>query len=198
MPGKVQKADAARYQEYFKMECMERKLQKKILKDPGPRPAVPEQILHPVLSVKHYMERCETCDPRKVQGCGRGGSCLIEGHLSAARLLLGLLMAQPEKLMEATAVFLATVQASGGGPTDWLAKQEDRVGKLKERIERKQRELVRLADEQRKEDESQERAKKDELARLGKLNRRSGGTGRGMNRGEGGKLARENLGAIAD
>ena len=119
VPGKVQKADA-RYQEYFKMECMERKLQKKILEDPGPRPAVPEQIMHPVLSVKHYMERCETCDPRKVQGCGRAGSCLIEGHLSAERLLLGLLMAQPDKLMEATAVLLAAVQGQEEGrQTGW-------------------------------------------------------------------------------
>ena len=73
----------------------------------------------------------------------------MEGHLSAARLLLRLLMAQQDKLTGATAVLLAAVRASGGGPwearlgltkkalADWLAEQEDRVRELKERLERK-------------------------------------------------------------
>ena len=56
----------------------------------------------------------------------------------------------------ATAVLLVAVQGSGREPwvaglgttekalTDWLAEQEDRVEELKDRLERKQRELVRL------------------------------------------------------
>ena len=52
MPEKEQKADAVRYWEYFKVEIMERELQGKILGDPGPRPTVPGQILHPVLPEK--------------------------------------------------------------------------------------------------------------------------------------------------
>ena len=46
----------------------------------------------------------------------------MEGHLSALRLLLRLMMAQQHGLMEATAVLLAAVRASGGGP--WEARLE--------------------------------------------------------------------------
>ena len=48
-PEKVQKANNVRWREYGKMVKMERKLQKKILEDPGPRPTIPEPSLHPVL-----------------------------------------------------------------------------------------------------------------------------------------------------
>ena len=78
---KVKKANSARYHEYGKMLRMERKLQKKILEDPGPRPAIPEHILHPVLPGRHSMERCGACDPCKAQDCGSCKSCLEEGPI---------------------------------------------------------------------------------------------------------------------
>ena len=81
VPEKMEKANAARYHEYWKMVKIERKLQKKILEDPGPRPAIPEQILHPALSGRHPMERCGTCDPCKAQNCGSCRSCLEEGPI---------------------------------------------------------------------------------------------------------------------
>ena len=67
-------------------------------------------------------------------------------------------MAQQEKMTEATTRLLAVVCEVGGGPweecpglteralTVWMGEQEDRVDGLKERIEQKQRELVRLAE----------------------------------------------------
>ena len=48
-PEKVQKANDARWGEYGKMVRIERKLQKKILEEPGPRPAIPEPSLPPAL-----------------------------------------------------------------------------------------------------------------------------------------------------
>ena len=67
------------------------------------------------------------------------------------------LKAQQEKMLEATIGLIAAVSEVGGGPweaspglteralTNWMGEQEDRVEELKERIERKQRELIRLA-----------------------------------------------------
>ena len=101
------------------------------------------------------MEQSGMGDPRNIQGCGRGESCLRAGHLSPARILLRQLMAQRDKLADATAVLLEAVRASGGGSweaplgltkkarADWLAEQEVRVGELKERLEGKQGNLVR-------------------------------------------------------
>ena len=68
-PEKVKRANAARYLEYGKMMKIERRLRRKILKDPGPRPIIPEHILHPVLPERHYRERCGTCNPCKAQDC---------------------------------------------------------------------------------------------------------------------------------
>ena len=68
------------------------------------------------------------------------------------------LTAQQAKMMEATTKLLAVVSEVGGGPweaspgltegalTDWMGEQEDRVDELKERVERKQGELARLAE----------------------------------------------------
>ena len=81
VPEKVRKADAIRYHEYWTMVKMERKLQRKILEDLGPRPDIPEQILHPVRPGRHSIERCGTCDPYKAQDCGSCGSCLEEGPI---------------------------------------------------------------------------------------------------------------------
>ena len=65
-------------------------------------------------------------------------------------------MSQQERMTEATTGLLAVVSEVGGGPweacpgltekalTDWLGEQEDRVEELKDRIDRKQRELARL------------------------------------------------------
>ena len=81
-PEKVQKANNAR-REYSKMVRMERKLQKRILEDPGPRPAIPEPSLHPVLPGRHSMERCGECDPCKAQDWRKGQlapGCETEGQ----------------------------------------------------------------------------------------------------------------------
>ena len=78
-PEKVQKANDARWREYRKMVRMERKLQKRILEDPGPRPAIPEPSLHPVLPGRHSMEWCGECNPCGTQDCGRCRGCLEEG-----------------------------------------------------------------------------------------------------------------------
>ena len=68
------------------------------------------------------------------------------------------LVAQQAKMMEATTKLLSVVSEVGGGPwetspgltegplTVWMGEQEDRVDELKERIERKQGELARLAE----------------------------------------------------
>ena len=79
MPDKVKRANNIRYLEYVKMMKIERKLGRKILEDPGPRPAVPELVLNPVIPEEHARERCGACDPCKAQDCGRCSSCLEKG-----------------------------------------------------------------------------------------------------------------------
>ena len=56
-PDKVKRANDIRYLEYVKMVKIERRLQRKILEDPGPRPAIPEPGLHPVIQEEHARER---------------------------------------------------------------------------------------------------------------------------------------------
>ena len=48
-PEEVKKANDARYMEYKRRLKIERRLQRKILEDPGTRPDLPEPSLHPVL-----------------------------------------------------------------------------------------------------------------------------------------------------
>ena len=67
-------------------------------------------------------------------------------------------MSQQERMTEAPTKLLSVLSEERGGPweagpelteknlTDWLGEQEDRVDELKERIERKQGELARLAE----------------------------------------------------
>ena len=88
------------------------------------------------------------------------GASSIVSEATAENLASGAeeLKVQQEKMMEATTRLLSVVSKVGGGPweaspgltekalTDWLGEQEDRVEELKERLERKQRELVRLAE----------------------------------------------------
>ena len=66
-PDKVKRANDVRYREYAKMVKIERRLRRKILEDPGPRPAIPEPVLHPVIPGGHARERCRACDPCKAQ-----------------------------------------------------------------------------------------------------------------------------------
>ena len=82
VPEKVQEANNARWGEYRKMVRIERKLQKKILEEPGPRPTIPEPSLPPALPERHSRERCRACDPCKVQNWGWGSSCLGEGPVA--------------------------------------------------------------------------------------------------------------------
>ena len=91
VPDKVRKADAARYRAHSKMERTERELREWILDDPGPRSTVTEQTFHPVITVKltpNPAERSGVTAPRSIRGCGRGGSCLRDGHLSPMQVLL--------------------------------------------------------------------------------------------------------------
>ena len=65
-------------------------------------------------------------------------------------------MSQQERMTEATTKLLSVLSEVRGGPweagpeltekalMDWLGEQEDRVDNLKERLDRKQSELVRL------------------------------------------------------
>ena len=92
------------------------------------------------------------------------GASSTVSEATAENLLRGTeeLMSQQDKMTGATAVLLAAVQGSGREPwvaglgptekalTDWLAEQEDRVEELKDRLERKQRELVRLEEVEEK------------------------------------------------
>ena len=75
-PEKVQEANDARWHEHEKMIRMERKLQKKILEDPGPRPSSPELMFHSMLPGSHSMERWETGGPCRAQDDGRCRSWL--------------------------------------------------------------------------------------------------------------------------
>ena len=68
-----------RYPEYVKMVKIKRRLRRKILEDPGPRPAIPEPSLHPVIPGGQAREQCGACDHCKAQDCGRCSSCLKEG-----------------------------------------------------------------------------------------------------------------------
>ena len=56
-PEKVKRANDIRYLEYVKMVKIERRLQRKILEDPGPRPAIQDPGLHPVIQEEHARER---------------------------------------------------------------------------------------------------------------------------------------------
>ena len=78
-PDKVKRANDVRYLEYTKIVKIERRLRRKILEDPGPRPAIPEPGVHPGIPGGHARERCGACDPCTAQNCGRCGSCREEG-----------------------------------------------------------------------------------------------------------------------
>ena len=78
-PDKVKRANGIRYIEYVKMVKMERRLRRKIMEDPGPRPVIPEHVLHPAIPEGHARERCGACDPCKAQDCGGCSSCLEKG-----------------------------------------------------------------------------------------------------------------------
>ena len=86
------------------------------------------------------------------------GASSIVSEATTENLLGGAeqLTSQQERMTEATTKLLAVLSEVRGGPweagpeltemalTDWLGEQEDRVDELKERLDRKQRELVRL------------------------------------------------------
>ena len=86
------------------------------------------------------------------------GASRIVSEATAENLLSGAeeLISQQERMTEATTGLLAVVSEVGGGPweacpgltekalTDWMEEQEYWVDELKERLDRKQRELVRL------------------------------------------------------
>ena len=71
----MQEANNARWREYGKLITMDRKLQKKILEDPGPRPSSPEPMFHSILPGSHPMERGERAslaEPRTGEDAGAG------------------------------------------------------------------------------------------------------------------------------
>ena len=118
----MKRANDIRYLEYVKIVKIERRLQRKILKDPGPKPATPEAT--------------------------------AENLLGGAEQL----RAQQERMTEATTKLLVVVSEVRGGPwgggserteedlIKWLGVQDDRVDELQEKIVRRARELVRLAE----------------------------------------------------
>ena len=57
-PDKVKRANAVRNLEYVNMVKIEKRLRRKILEDPGPRPAIPEPGVHPVIPGGNARERC--------------------------------------------------------------------------------------------------------------------------------------------
>ena len=152
VPYKVRQANAARYRAHSTLESTEKEIRDWMRDDHGPRSIVTEQSLHPVITVKmkpNHAERSGSTAPPSIRGCGRGGSCLRNGHLSPLRVLLRQMRDQRDSLAKATAVLNAAVRTSGGrlwetpleltrkDLADWLGEQVARVGKLKETIERK-------------------------------------------------------------
>ena len=74
-PDKVQEANDARWQEYGILTRMERKLQKKILENPGKRPPSPEPTFHAALPGSHPKkggERTALAEPRTGEHAGAG------------------------------------------------------------------------------------------------------------------------------
>ena len=69
-PEKLQEANDARWQEYGKLRRMERKLQKKILGDPGQWPSSHEPMVQAVLPGSHLMERTFLEEPRTGEEAG--------------------------------------------------------------------------------------------------------------------------------
>ena len=84
-PEKVQEANDARWQEYGKLRRMERKLQKKILGDPGQRPSSPGPMVHSILPESHPMERGGTNVPGQTQDGGRCRSWLEDSPVVPVR-----------------------------------------------------------------------------------------------------------------
>ena len=82
-PEKVQEANDARWQEYGKLRRLERKLQKKILEDPGQRPSSPEPMFHATLPGSHPMERGGTNGPGRTHDGGRCRSWLEDRPVSS-------------------------------------------------------------------------------------------------------------------
>ena len=75
-PEKVQEENDARWQEYGKLRRMERKLQKKILGDPGQRPSSPEPMMHATIPGSNLTEQWGTDVPCRTQDGGRCRSWL--------------------------------------------------------------------------------------------------------------------------
>ena len=117
-PDEVRQADADRRRAYSKMESTEKELREWMRGDPEPRATVTEQCLHPVITVKmkpSHEGRSGKTAPSSIRGCGRGGKCLRNGHLSPLRVLLNRLRDQKDSLFKATAVLNEAVRIAGEG-----------------------------------------------------------------------------------
>ena len=126
----VKRAEAAWNQEYLGMVDLERKLSRKILEDPGPGPPSPP--------------------PSSGEASSLASRAKSEDLLANA----GELADRQHKLDKACAHLQAEVAAAGGGPwegrldltqeamNEWMGDQDDRIYELKERVARKQRDLV--------------------------------------------------------
>ena len=181
VPHKSRKADAARYRALSEMKSTEKELREWMLDEPGPRSTVTEQTVHPVITVKltpDFAERIGVTTLRSVQGCGRGGKCLMMGHLLPVRVLLLQMRAQRDSLVKATAGLNEAVPTAGGGSwaaplelmrealVNWLRGQKARVRKLKENIEGRRGWLIMRGGEQRKKGGCQEKAPQPGPARV--------------------------------
>ena len=116
--------------------------------DPDLRPDLPELVPPPV-----------TIDGYPYPPSSGGASSTVS-EATADNLLRGVekLEAQEEKMAETTIKLLAAVTEAGGGPWGadagltepvmivWLGVQQDRVKELKEKLNRREREIARLAE----------------------------------------------------
>ena len=153
-PNKVKRANKNRCREVTRLAKIERRLGKKMQEDPDLRPDLTELVLPPV-TIEGY-----PYPPSSV------GASSTASEATAENLLRGMekLEAQEERMTEATTKLLAVVSEAGGGPWGadagltepdlivWLGVQQDRVEELKEKLNRREGEIARLAEVE--EDES--------------------------------------------
>ena len=150
---KVQEAKDAKWQEYGKLRRVERKLQREILEDPGKRPPRTDPMFPAALPESHPMEWGGKNGPGKTQGSSSEASETMVESISNG---IEELRSQQAQTGEATLRLVAAVSEVEEGTweespgltekiTKWMDQQEDRMEELVERLERKQKELTRLA-----------------------------------------------------
>ena len=135
--------------------------------DPGPKPTVTAQSLHPESIMKmtpHPAERSESTASHIVRGCKKREKSIRKGHLAPMQTPLRKLKVQRDSLVTTTAALVEAVRTAEGGlweapkglrREDLAARvegQKVRVRELKESIKRQRAGPVPRGDTQRKQD----------------------------------------------